>query len=258
MTGTEAPARLLTPELEEMLRLVGDADSVELKLTVPDEDRQSAAQALGVDPLEARIRQVFFFDTPDLLLDQAGVVVRARRTQGAPDDTVVKLRPVVPTALPAELRALKDFVVEVDAMPGRFVCSASFKGRAKNGGVMDAVTGRQPLRKLFSKPQRAFFAEHAPKGVELDDLAVLGPVIAFKLKLLPAGLNRKLAVELWMYPDGSRILELSTKCSTAEPFQIAAETRAYLTERGIDLGGEQQTKTRAALEFFARELSGSG
>jgi hypothetical protein len=251
MTGTEAPARLLTPELEEMLRLVGDADSVELKLTVPDEDRQSAALALGVDPLAARIRQVFFFDTPDLLLDQAGIVVRARRTQGAPDDTVVKLRPVVPTELPAELRALKDFVVEVDAMPGKFVCSASFKGRAKNGGVLDAVSGRQPLRKLFSKAQRAFFAEHAPPGVELDDLAVLGPVIAFKLKLLPAGLDRKLAVELWMYPDGSRIIELSTKCAPADWFATTAQSRDYLDGAGVSLTGEQATKTRVALEYFA-------
>jgi hypothetical protein len=251
MTGTEAPARLLTPEVEEMLRLIGDADSVELKLTVPDEDRQSAAAALGVDPLDARIRQVFFFDTPDLLLDQAGVVVRARRTQGAPDDTVVKLRPVVPTELPAELRALKEFVVEVDAMPGKFVCSASFKGRAKNGGVMDAVSGRAPLRKLFSKRQRAFFHEHAPAGIALDDLAVLGPVVAFKLKLLPAALNRKLAVEMWMYPDGSRIIELSTKCAPGDWFATTTESRAYLEGAGVSLTGEQATKTRVALEYFA-------
>src|SRR5688500_2753024 len=124
-------APLLSSELEEMLRLIGDADSVELKLTVPDEDRQSAVAALGIDPLDARLRQVFFFDTPDLALDGAGVVVRARRTQGAPDDNVVKLRPVVPKELPDELRARRDFVVEVDAMPGSFVCSASFKGQAK-------------------------------------------------------------------------------------------------------------------------------
>ena len=234
-----------------MLGLVGDADSLELKLTVPDEDRQSAARSLGVDPLNARIRQVYFFDTPDLLLDQAGVVVRARRTQAAPDDTVVKLRPVVPSALPDDLRGRKDFVVEVDAMPGKYVCSASFKGRVKNGGVMNSVTGRAPLRKLFSKSQRAFFGEHAPPGVELDDLAVLGPVTAFKLKLLPAGMNRKLAVELWLYPDGSRILELSTKCAPPDWFQATTESRAYLEGLGVSLTGEQATKTRVALEYFA-------
>jgi hypothetical protein len=251
MTGTDAARRLLPPELEEMLRLVADADSVELKLTVPDEDRRSAVEALALDPLNARIRQVYFFDTPDLLLDRAGMVVRARRTQGARDDTVVKLRPVVPSALPANLRSLEDFVVEVDAMPGKYVCSASFKGRVKNGGVMDAVAARQPLRKLFTKAQRAFFHEHAPPGIELDDLSVLGPVTAFKLKLLPAGLNRKLAVELWMYPDGSRILELSTKCAPADWFAATTEARDYLQGVGVSLTGDQETKTRVALEHFA-------
>jgi hypothetical protein len=246
-----ATARLISPELEEMLKLVGDADSVELKLTVPDEDRQSAAAALGVDPLNARIRQVYFFDTPDLALDAAGVVVRARRTQGAPDDTVVKLRPVVPTDLPSELRARKDFVVEVDAMPGKYVCSASFKGQAKAGAVIETVSGGQPLRKLFSKSQRAFFADHAPEGVGLDDLSILGPVIALKLKILPAGLDRKLAVELWLYPDGSRIAELSTKCAPADWLETTTQSRDLLEDLGVSLTGEQATKTRAALEYFA-------
>jgi hypothetical protein len=244
-------APLISPELDELLKLFGDADSVELKLTVPDEDRQSAAAALGVDPLNARIRQVYFFDTPDLALDGAGVVVRARRTQGAPDDTVVKLRPVVPKQLPSELRARKDFVVEVDAMPGKYVCSASFKGSVKAGSVQETVSGGQPLRKLFSKPQQAFFADHAPEGVELDDLSVLGPVIALKLKLLPAGLDRKLAVELWLYPDGSRIAELSTKCAPADWLETTTQSRDFLGEKGVSLSGEQETKTRVALEYFA-------
>jgi hypothetical protein len=251
MVPADAPAPLLSPELKKMLKLVGDADSVELKLTVADEDRQPAAAALGVDPLEARIRQVYFFDTPDLALDRAGVVVRARRTQGASDDTVVKLRPVVPGDLPPDLRARKDFVVEVDAMPGKYVCSASFKGQAKAGAVKETVSGGQPLRKLFSKPQRAFFATHAPEGVGLDDLSVLGPVIALKLKVLPAGLDRKLAVELWLYPDGSRIAELSTKCAPADWLETTTQSQDVLATAGVSLSGEQATKTRVALEYFA-------
>lgn len=96
---------LISHDLEELIGLVRDADSVELKLTVPDEDRLSTTATLGIDPLAARLRQIWFFDTPDLTLDSAGVVVRARRTQNAPDDTVVKLRPVIPAELPARLRA---------------------------------------------------------------------------------------------------------------------------------------------------------
>jgi hypothetical protein len=246
-------APVLTDEqLRELIGLIEGADSVELKLTVPDEDRRSTVVALGMDPLDAYIRQVFFLDTPDLALDRAGVVTRARRSQGRPDDTVVKLRPVVPGDLPDGVRASKWFGVEVDAMPGGFVCSGSFKGEAKAGQVKEAVAGERPLHKLFSEEQRAFWEEHAPDGVELDRLSVLGPVTVFKLKYEPKGYDRKLVAELWFYPDGERILELSTKCKPEEAFDVAARTRAYLSERGVNLSGEQQTKTRTALEYFSQ------
>ena len=66
-------------------------------------------------------------------------------------------------------------------------------------------------------------------------------------------MGRKLVAELWFYPDGSRILELSTKCAPAEALQVAGEVKAYLSEVGIDLTGRQQTKTRTALNFFSKE-----
>ena len=53
----------------------------------------------GLDALDAQIRQVVFFDTPDLALDKVGVVVRARRIQGRVGDSVIKLRPVDPEKL---------------------------------------------------------------------------------------------------------------------------------------------------------------
>jgi hypothetical protein len=243
-------------QLRELVGLMEGADSVELKVTVPDEDRRSTVVALGMDPLDAYLRQVFFFDTPDLALDRAGLVTRARRSQGRPDDSVVKLRPVDPPDLPDEVRGSEMFGVEVDAMPGGYVCSGSFKGELKAGHVKEAVGGERPLSKLFSKEQRAFFAEHAPAGLDLDDLLVLGPVTVLKLKWEPEGYGRKLVGELWFYPDGSRIVELSTKCKPSEAFDVAARTRAYLSERGVNLAGEQQTKTRTALEYFSEQLTG--
>jgi hypothetical protein len=247
--------RLTDAQLEAMLALTQHADSVELKLTVPDSEARSTVNALGMDPLEAQIRQVFFFDTPDLRLNRQGVVVRARRVQGRGDDTVVKLRPIVPDQLPPSVRKAKTMVVEVDAMPGGYVCSASFKGSLGPGtAVKDVAAGNRPIRKLYSKEQRAFYATHAPEGLALDDLSVLGPINVMKLKFTPKGLKRRLVAELWLYPDGERILELSTKCTPAEGFQVAAETRAFLADRGVDLYGEQQTKTKTALDFFARNL----
>ena len=247
-TATRA---LSDAKLVELLQLLDGADSAELKLMVPLSGQRNALMALGLDPLDAQIRMVTFLDTPDLALHAAGVVVRARRTSGKGDDAVVKLRPVVPDELPAKLRAAPGFFVEVDAMPGGFVCSASLKGAGK-APVGETLAGGGPLRKLFSKQQRAFYAEHAPEGLALDDLTPLGPLFVLKLKGVPPGFARKLVVELWLYPDGERILELSTKCAPSEAFQVAAEARAFLAERGIETAPGQQTKTRKALAFFAK------
>jgi hypothetical protein len=240
-------------QLVEFAHVAREADSVELKLTVAEDQRGSAVRALDMDPLEAQIRQVFFFDTPDLDLDSRGVVVRARRVQRKGDDSVVKLRPVDPAQLPRELREADGFGVEVDAMPGGFVPSASMKRAHKHAEVREVVTRGLPLSRLFSKPQRRLFAQYAD-GIELDDLSVLGPIFVLKLKASLPDHPRKLVAELWLYPDASSILELSTKCPPSEAFQVAGEERAYLTERGIDLSGEQTTKTRKALEFFAERL----
>jgi hypothetical protein len=257
-TSAKTPPTFSSEELTQLLSLIKDSDSVELKLTVPDSDQRSTVVALGMDPLEAQIRQVFFFETPDLKLDKAGVVVRARRIQGKGNDSVVKLRPVEPANMPAKLRKSPAFRVEVDALPGGFVCSGTMKGMLGSTDVRRAVAGDLPVRKLFSKEQRAFYAAHAPEGVALDDLTILGPILILKLRMKPKELNRRLVAELWVYPDGSRVLELSTRCTTTEAFQVAAELRAFLGAQGVEVSGEQETKTRKALAYFAKTFRNAG
>jgi hypothetical protein len=116
----QRPRRLSDAQLEQLLALTTNADSVELKLTVPDSERRSTVTALAA--------------------------------------------------------------------------------------------GKRAIRKLYSKEQRAFFTAHAPDGIGLDDLPVLGPITVLKLKFSPEGYGGWLVAELWFYPDGSRILERSTKC----------------------------------------------
>jgi len=224
------PAASATPgfsdeQLAELLDLIGDADSVELKLTVTESGHYAAARSLDMDPLDAEIRQVYFFDTPDLTLNRAGVVKRLRGDAG--------------------------FTVEVDAMPGGYVCSGTLKRTVSNAEVREVAGGAPGVGAILSKPQQAFLTEHAPEEVALDELSVLGPILVLKLKFEPQGFDGRLVAELWMYPDGSRVLELSTKCAPTEAFRAAAETRAFLSHRGIDVHGEQEAKTAKALEFFA-------
>jgi hypothetical protein len=250
---TNAPARS-DEDVQTLIGLLKDVDSVELKLTVPEPAHFATARALRLDPLQAQIRQVYFFDTPGLALDSKGLVVRARRSQQKGDDTVVKLRPVVPSELPKSVRRSPSFGVELDASPQGHVVSGSLKSVPTEGHTWEVALGKRPVRKLFSKEQQALFAEHAPEGLELGDLSILGPLFVLKLKYAPEGFGRRMVVEHWLYPDGSRILELSTKCEPSEAFQVAAEARAFLSSKGIDLSSDQQMKTRTALDYFAHAL----
>ena len=254
-----ALAKPLTGEqITEMFRLVKGATSVELKLSVPV--GSAPVKKIGLDPVEAQPRQAFFFDTPDLALNKAGIVVRARRIQGGDGDTVIKLRPVEPETIDPELRRSSAFKIEVDAMPGGFVCSASFKGVCTNQEVLDVASGGMPLRKLFSREQRAFYDAHAPAGVTMDKLVLLGPVFLLKSKHYPKAkdFDRPIVMEVWIYPDGSLVMEVSTKCLPKEAFQVIGDFKEYLARHGIALGADQSAKTRTALEFFSARLRKPG
>ena len=114
---------------------------------------------------------------------------------------------MVPDELPKQFRKSPSFGVEVDAMPGGFVCSGSMKRALATPDVRDAVHGNRAVRKLFSKDQRALYEAYAPAGIEIDDLAILGPILVLKLKWMPKGFGRKLVAERGSTP--------TTRCSSS-------------------------------------------
>ena len=65
--------RLSADDLQKLVALLSGADSTELKLTVPPASHRDTIQGLPIDPVESQPRQVYFFDTPDLALNKAGV-----------------------------------------------------------------------------------------------------------------------------------------------------------------------------------------
>jgi hypothetical protein len=198
---------------------------------------------------------VFFLDTPDRALDRHGVVARVRSIAGEPDDSAVKLRPVDPGDLPPRLRRSKRFLMEIDGVPGDFVCSGALKARLGPHAVKRTMAGQRPLRALFSRRQQELLGAHAPVSVGIDDLAVIGPIEVRRRKVVPRGLGRALAVEQWTYPDGSQILELSTRCAADQAVEAAARAAAVLRAHGV--AGAQRTKTRATMDFFSAHDSGA-
>lgn len=241
-------------DMQKLLHLIRNSKSIEIKVSVPMTEHQRTALSIGLDPVEAQPRHVYFFDTPDQALNRAGVIVRARRIQGGRADTVVKLRPVDPARIDDELKNSDEGKVEVDAMPdGTFICSASYKGVTTGQEVLDVTEGGKPLSSLFSKAQRSFYRAHAPAGIGMDTLTVHGPILLLKAKHKPKEFKRGITVELWLWRDGKHILEISTKSLPAEAFQAAVEFRAYLESHGVDLTARQETKTKTAMTKFKAE-----
>lgn len=245
--------RIPRERIAELLTHVNASDSVEVKVVVPMFAQQATIASIGLDPIEAEPQQVYFFDTRRLDLYKAGVILRARRIRGSRCDTVVKLRPIDPGSIDKARRELTNFKIEVDAVPGGFVCSGSLKGRCKAAEVLDVANGDAKVSSLFSKEERSFYKEHAPTKIKMDSLVTLGPTFILRTRTKPKKLARRLTVELWLFPDGSRNLELSMKAKPKEAFAAAEELRTFLEARGVEIVGGQQTKTAAAMKFFAAQ-----
>ena len=142
-------------------------------------------------------------------------------------------------------------------MPGGFVCSASMKGAPT--GVREASLRATPAPQASSRRSSASSTPRTrPRESRSTNCRSSARIFVLKLKLVPKAFGRKLVGEMWLYPDGSRLLELSTKCAPSEAFQVAAESRAFLAQKGLDLGGEQETKTKKALDFFSKALKANG
>jgi hypothetical protein len=249
--GAKVVQSMAPQELKKLLHLIRNAKSIEIKVSVPMAAHQRTTLGMGIDPVEAQVRHVYFFDTANHALNKAGLIVRARRIAGGTADTVVKVRPVDPAEIDAELKRSNAFKLEVDVMPdGKYVCSASYKGEATGQEVLEVTSGTQTIRSLFSKEQRAFYDAHAPKDIPMNSLLIQGPILTLRGKHWPKEFKRGMTVELWVWPDGKHILELSTKSAPAEAFQAGVEFREYLESHGVDLGRKQETKTRTAMDKF--------
>lgn len=230
--------------------LTGQVPKVELKVAVAPDD----LRMLGADVKSGLLRKVYFLDTVDLALQRHGLIVRLRsnkghNNKGGSADAVVKLRPVLPKALPGWLRRDDGFAVEIDALPDNYACSGTLKRRLGRHDVDRAVAAGKPLARLLSTRQKRLLTAYA--NVPLNTLLTFGPVEVRRCRLTLAALDHPLVAEQWTFPDGSVIAELSARCPTQKAAEIADETSSALRAYGIVPDDEPQvTKTEATLRYF--------
>ena len=205
-----------------------------------------------MDALDSQIRQVYFFDTPDLSLSTNGVVVRGRRVQGRGDDTVVKLRPVTPSELPGRLRKLPEF--------GR-------RGRRHAGRLcLLGIAERHRARRRATTSRQHELA--AAEAVHEGATRVLRAARSRRRDARrPVDLRSDLRAQAEARPEGTSVASSSPRCGStptgrassssrpsaplARPSRSPRSCAPSLTERGVNLDGEQETKTRKALLYFA-------
>lgn len=234
---------------------LGKADStegeVELKVTLRPEQISRAKKKFGLKTSVAATRDVWFYDTPELSLFEGGLILRARDKHGEPDDSTVKLRPMLPEDVDASWFELSGFKCEEDRSVTKSVSSCSLTVIQDEGEIGDVADGVRDIDKLFSSDQEALIDGYASVVVDFPGLSLLGPVDAKVWKVTPSGFDQKLTMELWELPDSTRLLEVSLRASPAKADATLTALVDYLAARGFDTSEQQETKTRAALEFFA-------
>jgi hypothetical protein len=258
-TGTRLEeSALADEETRAQLEIDPRFGTVEMRITARARDEDEVLEALERAHIEPEARDVYFFDTTDLTLFEAGIVLRARLVHDGVDDSTVKLRPVDPKSIGERWKDDEKLEFEVDAVGDNYVSSAKLSADQARGEIEDVVRGRSGLKSLFSKDQEQFLDGHAPEGaaVDWDRLRLLGPVKVHKWEVEPNELGYEVTVEEWVLPDQSDLVELSIKVDPNEAVEANERFVEYLRSRGFDTEGEQKTKTRAALEYFTAKSPG--
>ncbi len=231
---------------------------VEIKVTIRPDQELQGLRTLELDEDSAEVRVIYFYDTARLQLFNAGVVLRARLVKGADDDSTVKIRPVEPSKISHDWTEIDGFKLEADSTGDRMACSASLTVLQKRDEIDEVAKGKRPIHKLFSKDQVRLLAEFHRQPVDFERLKPLGPIRVLCWKTKHKGFPYELTSEEWRLPDGQDLMEVSIKVEPGEVARARPAFEAHLRELGLDPAGAQDTKTRTALEYFARAPASPG
>jgi hypothetical protein len=238
-------------ELPRIVSRAGKVDRVELKIQLAPDGLTEAgvAEVLGLRAVAERSREVYYLDSSDLALHRKGFVTRARLSSPGRADLVCKLRRRRARRLPGRVRRLPRLSIELDALPDQTIWCVSVKHTVDASALRDAIRRRQTWAELCSPEQMLFLRSLADGPMRIDDFILFGPVSVRKLTGRVPGLGC-LAVECWSYPDGRRLLELSTKCSPGRVHRTAADIRGLLAAGAVPLSPTQGTKTDTTLRHL--------
>jgi adenylate cyclase class IV len=227
-------------------------DEVEIKVTIRPDHELKATRAMQLHEHGAEVRVIYFYDTPNLELFDAGIVLRARQLSGDDDDSTVKFRRAAIGSIDASWKLFEGFKLEADCVGDEVIHSASLTVLQRRDEIDDVAEHKRPIEKLFSREQERFLGQFYPGRVDFGGLQVLGPIRVLRWQLQHSDFPHELTVEEWRLPDGDDLVEVSIKAAAEQAADARREFEEHLNALGLDPQGNQETKTRTALKFFTR------
>lgn len=237
-----------------------EAHDAEVKLIVPAALAVEARKSVEPADVAPEGEVVCFYDTADLRLQAAGVILRARQKEGKKGESTVKL--TYPDAAAAAADSSTSVKVEedwVDLKAPRLSRSIDGEEKLKDDGAKKLAQGTLEASEAFDKGQRKLVENRVP-GLNWDEVRCFGPISARIWKKVPlAGFaDAKMTVEDWLLlkADGvtkDEVLEVSVKgkALSAEQLKTFVET-FFQAAAKQNLGSpDAQSKTKRALKFFA-------
>jgi hypothetical protein len=233
-------------------RATAGTEAIEVKVTIAERHEDDVLRKFRLASGDAEKRRIYFYDTRELGLFKKGVALRAREMDDDACDSTVKIRPVEPEQVDAKWRKKSGFKLEADAVGKKVIRSASFTCKQQPKEIEEVASGARPIEKLFTGDQEDFLNEMAPVTVDFSRVVALGPVAARRWRFENPGLPYELCVEEWLLPNKQDLIEISIKTKREEAAAAQAALHGFLDELGLAAQTGQQTKTRLALEYFAK------
>ncbi|MGQ0573475.1 MAG: hypothetical protein ACT4RN_04630 [Pseudonocardia sp.] len=186
---------------------------------------------------------MYLLDTPTLDLVRAGVEIRLRRrARGRYDLSVCARR----SGTARSRVTVPGVRVELDVVPGALWQDIEVRREVDSAAAAEVIAGAAASRSLLTATQHSWARCGGNSVVgdhQLRQLRVHGPLMVNRVKVGAARLGlRRADLELFRYPSGRELLELSTRCWPRDVCTTASAFEQLLDERDVAIAREHRTK----------------
>jgi len=196
---------------------------------------------------DSRVREVWYFDTPDRTLFARGVVFRLRQDEGAAELTLKVARQDC-AALPAGLLPRDEGKCEFDWHGEAVQGAVSLSTRISAASAKALRERRATLADALSDAQIRFLRERLTLWPLPADVAPVGPATLRGYR--PA--KGRHIVEVWELPASAPYIEISRKSTNRDAPRVRTELMSLLTRAGVAACADQASRAEDKLRALAR------